>query len=120
MRNTILNILILLVFVVGIVGSSELVWTEIILQDVCPKFVGVPVCYIIFFCLIIPLTAHVLSFKNIIYFIFTGIAFLIAFSASFLKVFGNGVCPKSVGGIPLCFYSLAIFTLLLLLKIMLL
>ena len=119
MKNKILNILILLVFVVGIVGSSELFWTEITLHGVCPKIVGIPACYIVFCCLIIPLTAHVLSLSNTIYFVFSGIAFIIALYASVSLVMGNGTCPKSVGGIHLCFYSLAIFSSLLLLKFIL-
>lgn len=117
MKNRIITILILLVFVLGIVGVSELVWTEFSVHNVCPKIVGIPACYIIIICLIVPLTVHVLHLKTSLYFIFTGITFTIALVASILEFTGNGICPKSESGTPLCYYSFIIFLSLILLKI---
>jgi len=110
------NILLLLVFTLGIVGSGELVWTDITAQGVCPKILGVPACYIVLICFIIPFASHILKMGNVIYFTCTGLAFIIALIATIMQLAGNEICPKSIGGIALCYYSLVLFSSLLILK----
>ena len=45
-----LNILLLVVFAIGIVGAGLLVYNEVTQYGVCPKLLGIPVCYTILFC----------------------------------------------------------------------
>ena len=78
--------IIVLLFIVGIIGAGGLVLTEIKTGNGCPKFGVVPACVIVLICFILPLFSHVLKKWNIIYFIFTGLAALIALIASIMQL----------------------------------
>ena len=117
MKSNYLNWLLLLVFFIGILGAGLLVYDEIKTTNVCPKLVGIPACYIIVACFIIPFFTHIAKGKNGIYFLFTGIAFIIALVASIMQFTGLGECPKTSNGTPMCYYSLLLFTTLIFLKI---
>ncbi|WP_299716621.1 hypothetical protein [uncultured Tenacibaculum sp.] len=116
MKTNYLNWLLLLAFSIGIIGAGLLMYDEIKTTNVCPKLLGIPACYIIFFCFMIPFFAHIAKGKNIIYFLFTGIAFVIALIASIMQFTGLGECPKTDNGTPMCYYSLLLFTILIFLK----
>ena len=112
-----LNWLLLIVFSIGIIGAGLLVYNEITLTNVCPILLGIPACYVILACFVIPFLVHILKEKNSIYFLFTGIAFIIALIASIMQFTGFGECPKTSNGIPMCYYSFLLFTILIVLKI---
>ena len=103
-------------FVIGIFGAGSLVIKEFTTGNGCPKFGAVPACLIILICFILPFISHLLKKWNLIYFLFTGIATLIALVASVMQFIGNAECPKSDSGIPMCYLSLLIFTSLITLK----
>ncbi|MEO9512196.1 MAG: hypothetical protein ABJN84_13455 [Flavobacteriaceae bacterium] len=105
-----------LLFVIGIFGAGNLVLTEIRTGDGCPKFGVVPACAIILLCFILPFISHILKKWNAIYFLFTGLAALIALIASVMQLLGNAECPKTDSGIPMCYLSLLIFITLITLK----
>ncbi len=117
MKTRVLNILLILVFLIGIIGAGLLVYDEIKTANVCPILLGIPVCYIILACFIIPFITHIVQGNNVIYFLFTGIAFIIALVASIMQITGYGECPKTDNGTPMCYYSLLLFTSLVLLKL---
>jgi len=117
MRIKYLNWLLLLVFAIGIIGAGFLVFDEIKTKNVCPKLLGIPACYIILACFVIPFFANIVKGKNYIYFLFTGIAFVIALVASIMQFTGLGECPKTDNGTPMCYYSLLLFTTLIFFKI---
>jgi hypothetical protein len=116
MQTKLLNVLLLLVFVIGIFGAGELVYNEISQHNVCPKLLGIPACYIILTCFIIPFVVHIFKARNYIYFAFTGFAFVIALVATIMQFTGHAECPKTASGTPMCYYSLALFTSLIVLK----
>ncbi len=115
----ILKTLLLAVFAIGTVGAGLLVYDEVTQYNVCPKLLGIPACYIILACFVIPFITHILKWNNRIYFIFTGFAFAIALVASIMQFTGNGECPKTANGTPMCYYSLLLFSSLILFKILL-
>lgn len=117
MRSNYLNWLLLFVFSIGILGAGLLVYDEIKTTNVCPKLLGIPACYIILTFFIIPFFTHIVKGKNVIYFLFVGIAFVIALVASIMQFTGLGECPKTDNGTPMCYYSLLLFTALIFLKI---
>ena len=119
MKNNYINILLLVVFGIGIIGGALLVYDEIQSPNTCPKLVGIPACYIILACFIIPFITHIFKGKNMLYFIFTGLAFVIALVASIMQFTGLGECPKTSSGIPMCYYSFLLFTTLITLKVIL-
>ena len=120
MKIKLLNGLLILVFTIGIFGAGRLVYSEFIHKDICPKLIGIPACYIILGCFIIPFVAHVFKRSNYIYFSLTGIAFIIALIASMMEITNLGECPKTTGGTPMCYYSLFLFTSLITLKMLIL
>ena len=114
--NKILFWVISLLLVIGSIGAGGLVLTEIRTGNGCPKFGPVPACAIILVCFILPFISHILKKWNLIYFLFTGLAALIALVASVMQFMGNAECPKTDSGIPMCYLSLLIFTTLIILK----
>ncbi len=119
MQTKLLNGLLFIVFAIGIFGAGELVYTEFTQSNVCPKLIGIPACYIILACFIIPFLVHIFKKSNGVYFAFTGLAFTIALIASIMEITGLGECPKTASGMPMCYYSLLLFTSLIVLKLLL-
>ena len=109
--------LILFLLIIGTIGVGGLVIEEMQTGSGCPKIGMLPACYIILFCFLVPLVAHLKKKWNMLYFRFTGLAFLIAIMASVMQYLGPSECPKTDGGIPMCYLSLVIFSLLITLKI---
>ena len=118
MNKSIINIIIIIIFLIGIVGAGSLVLDEISTGDSCPKFGFIPACYIILACFVLPFIAHLIKKWNFIYFLGIGFALLIASVASIMQYTGNAECPRTSGGPPMCYYSFLIFLILILLKIM--
>lgn len=119
MQSKLLNILLLIVFAIGIFGTEELVYNEITQHNVCPKLLGVPACYIVLACFVIPFLVHILKSKNYIYFAFVGFAFVIALVATIMQFTGHAECPKTANRTPMCYYSLLLFSSLLVFKLLL-
>ena len=105
-----------IVFIFGIWGSGSLAHKDFTQGDICPKILGIPACYIILACFIIPFIIHLFRQKSAIYFAGTGLAWSIATYGSIMQILGIIECPKTDGGTPMCFISFAIFTTLILLK----
>tara|TARA_R110000751_G_scaffold272585_1_gene372789 strand:- start:225 stop:611 length:387 start_codon:yes stop_codon:yes gene_type:complete len=110
---------ILVVLIIGLFGAGILVIEEFKTGEGCPKIMHIPMCLVVLICFIIPLIAHLLKKYNSIYFLFTGLAFLIAIIASVMQFKGLGECPKLDNGIPMCYLSFVLFSILITLKIIL-
>lgn len=95
----------------------------------CPSLLTIPVCYIVTVAYGLMLGSLIIKHngcKHHFFCIGWGVAFVIALLASFAEMFGGGgVCPSSSGGlragssigIPLCYISLAILIVILILFI---
>ena len=116
-RTNLLYYIISILFLIGILGAGNLVLDEIRTGNGCPKFGVIPACIIILICFIIPFIAHLLKKWNLLYFFFTGLAFIIALVASIMQLTGKGKCPELDNGTPMCYLSLLIFTSLIILKV---
>ena len=108
---------ILVILAVGIFGAGGLVVEEFKTGEGCPKIMQVPMCLVILICFVIPLITHLLNKLNFLYFLFTGLAGSIALVASIMQFMGNAECPKTSSGTPMCYYSLLLFSSLIVLKI---
>jgi hypothetical protein len=115
----IIHSVITILLIIGLYGSGELVWAEIQTGNGCPKIGIVPACVIVMLCFLIPLIVHLLKKYNTIYFVFTGLAFLIAVIASVMQFNKLGECPKLDNGTPMCYLSLLLFSILITLKVFL-
>lgn len=95
----------------------------------CPSLFGVPVCYIVTLAYGLMLMSLMISHngcKHHFFCIAWGIAFTVALFASLAEVFGaGGVCPSTNGGlragesqgVPLCYISLVMLIVILVLFI---
>ena len=108
---------ILVILIIGLFGAGGLVLEEFKTGEGCPKLMHVPMCLVVFICFVIPLIAHLLKKWNVLYFLFTGLAGSIALVASIMQFTGHAECPKTASGTPMCYYSLVLFSSLILLKI---
>jgi len=117
MRTRIVNLLLLVVFAIGLIGAGSLVWNEITHSNVCPTLLGIPACYVIFACFAIPFVMHLRKKGILIYYVFAGLAFVIALVASVMQFTGNAECPKTEGGTPMCYFSFALFSSIIILKV---
>lgn len=108
---------ILGILIIGVYGAGGLVVEEFKTGEGCPKIMGIPMCLVILFCFLVPLIVHLLKKKNVLYFLFTGLAGSIALMASVMQLLGYAECPKTASGTPMCYYSLLLFSSLIALKI---
>ncbi len=108
---------ILIILIIGLLGAGGLVLEEFKTGEGCPKIMGIPMCLVILICFIVPIIAHLLKKWNGLYFLFTGIAGSIALVASIMQFTGHAECPKTASGTPMCYYSLLLFSSLIILKI---
>lgn len=116
MKNKILSSSIFIILIIGVLGAGGLVLEEFKTGEGCPKIIHIPMCLVILICFIVPFIVHLLKKWNVLFFLFTGLAGSIALLASIMQFIGNAECPKTVSGTPMCYYSLAIFSSLILLK----
>ena len=107
---------ILVILIIGILGAGGLVLEEFKTGDGCPKILQVPMCLVVLICFMVPLLVHLLKKWNLLYFLFTGLAASIALVASIMQFLGNAECPKTDSGTPMCYYSLLLFSSLIILK----
>lgn len=117
MKLKLLRYSIFAILSIGLFGAGTLVLEEFKTGNGCPKIMHIPMCLVVLICFIIPFIAHLLKKWNSLYFIFTGLAGSIALIASIMQFTGNAECPKTASGTPMCYYSLLIFSSLILLKI---
>jgi hypothetical protein len=120
MKVNIIKYLISIIFILGIYGAGNLAYNEFLHEGTCPKLGIIPACYIIFICFVIPFVAHFFNKGKVIYFLFTGFALTLATYASIGQLLGNLQCPKTEGGLPMCYISFGVFTSLVWVKILLL
>lgn len=73
MKVNIINALIYIVFAIGLLGAGDLALDEIRQSNICPKILGIPACYIILTCFVIPFLMHLFKGSNSIYFVLTGL-----------------------------------------------
>ena len=109
MKNA-LNILIVAILALAIYGSSGLVINEWEVGNICPKILGIPACYIVLACFVIALIGHLIprSNGNWLFSLFIGVVTLIASTGTIGELTETAKCPRTTGGTPMCFISLAI------------
>jgi hypothetical protein len=117
MKQKIIYFSILIILTIGLFGAGELVLEELKTGEGCPKIMRVPMCLVILICFAVPLITHLLKKWNVLYFLFTGLAGSIALIASVMQFTGHAECPKTTSGTPMCYYSLLLFSSLIVLKI---
>lgn len=117
MIQKIISSSIYILLLTGLYGAGGLVLEEFKTGDGCPKISNVPMCLVVLVCFIVAFGTHLLKKWSLLYFICTGFAGGLALVASIMEITGNAECPKTASGTPMCYYSLFLFSSLILLKI---
>ncbi len=110
---------ILMILLFSIYGSLTLSITDFNDKNVCPKFVGVPACYLVLISFVLVALVHLLkgTFKRALcYYVFLAFPLLLALSGTISELSGRVVCPRTPSGTPMCYISLGLCTALVLLK----
>lgn len=116
-RNKILFISILIISLIGLATIFVLVFEQIAYGNICPPILGAPACYIILVFILLISHLKIIEDKNILFFSSAGICWLIAIYASYSQINGLLECPKCLVEIPLCYLSLIMFSILIILKL---
>lgn len=113
-------ILIIVTLLFSIYGSFSLSVIDFKKKNVCPKVFGIPACYIVFIFFLLAIYSHFMGSGqkiNLLYFGFLAVPFLLALGGSLTELSGRVICPRTRGGMPMCYISLGICTSLLILKV---
>ncbi|QRN86056.1 hypothetical protein JR334_02150 [Clostridia bacterium] len=100
----------ILISVLGAAWSIQLVLSELIVGDYCPKVFNIPACFLVLLAYLIVLVSIVLDHK-ILHALGTGLGLLLAIWFSSRQFLMIAQCPD-FQGLPLCYLSLAAFALL--------
>lgn len=112
--------LIIVILLFSLYGSFNLSLVDFQEKDICPKMLGIPACYIVFVFFLLTLISHIWTRRSpsyLLYYLFLAIPFLMALSGTISELSGKVVCPRTPGGTPMCYISLGICTLLIVIKL---
>ncbi|WP_348712616.1 hypothetical protein [Tenacibaculum sp. 190524A05c] len=113
----VISLVIYFFFTVGILALTRTVILEIKTGNICPRVLGIPMCFPILTCFIIALITHITSRATYLYFVCIGFSFTVALTASILHIAGYFTCPLTIlKGVPKCFYAVGLLSGLLILK----
>ena len=81
----------------------------------CPRLGPIPACYVVGGCYLSMAVASIAGPRRSFWLFLVGWlpVFLLALVGSTLELFGRETCPASPGSTPLCYYSLAVASILL-------
>jgi len=102
--------------VIGVAGAAPIAWQQFTGVKACPAIVTVPACNVVLLgYVLMAISAFLMSRARTITF-FTAWAplFLLALIGSGLELVSQDTCPRTSGGVPMCFLSLGLLTLLVL------
>ena len=102
------HFIILFLALVGLISTIILVASEIITGGVCPKVLGIPLCYVVLLLILIVIGSH-LKKLNILFFAAASVGLIIAVIMSVLQFNNCAQCPKAFEIIPMCYLSIILF-----------
>lgn len=100
---------------IGLIGITRVAWQQFTGQAPCPVIVAIPVCYPLLLAYAgLSISVIFRSRYQTAYF-FTAWLPIVSFAltGSILESFSTDTCPRAIGNIPACYYSLAISLLIL-------
>jgi len=99
-------------------GSFNLSTYDYKKKNVCPKIAGIPACYIVFVFFTAAGISHFINIPlgNQLYFAFVGVPALIALIGTVVELSGKVICPRTKSGVPMCYISLGLCLVLMVVK----
>lgn len=113
-RQRVYRALVVLISVYVLFQLAPVIRIEWLGQEGCPNVGPLPVCYLVAVCYALMGCAALINPRKLaIAFVIGWVpVFLLALSGSVLEVMGRDTCPDAPNGVPMCFYSLALATVL--------
>ena len=95
---------------VGLVGVLPVSLNELMAGGACPHLGPVPACHLVSlaYATVLFSVLHRRLWKPPLFILAWAPIFLLAAAGSGLELLGQGTCPKTEGGVPKCFFSLAL------------
>ena len=107
---------IIILLITALYGSASLSLGEYHSRHTCPQLLGIPACYMVFGLFLVGLFSHLVDFGIWSFYGPIGLLATIALVGTGGELTGMVSCPRTSGGVPMCYISLAICALLLLAK----
>jgi hypothetical protein len=114
-----LHLAIWAVLLIGWYGAGNLAYAEYSRSNICPKLLSIPACYVILALVLLATISQAgwLGDKHWLFFLATGVAASLALTGTIGQLSGGIECPKTSGGTPMCYLSLAMFGSLIVLQL---
>ena len=106
----------LLLSLLGLMSGAKVAYQHIFAIKACPVFLYVPLCYLVTVGYLLVFLAAVFRINKIFLLGWLPI-FTLAFVGSLGELLGNDLCPKSSAEIPMCYFSLLLATVIMVLFI---
>ncbi|MFT4938349.1 MAG: putative membrane channel-forming protein YqfA (hemolysin III family) [Paraglaciecola sp.] len=106
---------------IGLYGALNVSYLTLTGEAPCPAVSGVPICYLVSLGYLLIFVAQLLSspeWRNKIFFTGWLLVFVIALFGVVAELFYGDICPKNSLAIPLCFVSLGLVMVILLIQIL--
>ena len=116
-KRLFLEVLLYWLLIFWILWSWALVLDEISNGPICPKLLWIPACYIILWAFISLLVLDLSKVCSYVFYAVVAVPISIALYGTVFQIFWGIECPKTDSWIPMCFISLALFSSIALLKV---
>lgn len=119
MLGYVIKILLWLLLATGLYGALSVSYTTITGTAPCPDVQGLPVCFVVAVGYLMMVTSQFMPYKEWGKWIFLSgglVVFLIAVTGTLLEIINGNTCPQSDDGLPLCYVSLTLSILILVLS----
>ena len=105
---------------IGVVAVAKISYGQITGQSQCPQLGMFPACYIalVFYALILISAVFRTAIPSWIFWIGWAGVFVMAATGTALEIAGSETCPRTAGGTPTCYFSLAFAIVLVLLFVL--
>ncbi len=113
-----LNIIIGVIALMGLIVSIYLIISQLVTGNTCPKFLGIPACYIVGPAYLIVILSLVIRDRSINRALFFTAAFVGIFLGAWFSIAhmtGTSICPTLLG-IPLCYANAIIYLVITIIK----
>jgi len=103
---------------IAIYGAGNLSLNDYNQIITCPKFIGIPVCYIVLLFFVLAAINHFIkkNITTILFYVWIGIPGIIALIGTISEIKTPHSCPYTTSGTPMCYISLLLCTSLIIFK----
>jgi hypothetical protein len=115
--KTVARWLLVSIAAIGVIAVAKISYSQFTGQSQCPQLGMFPACYVVlaFYALILISAVFRAAIPSWVFWIGWAGVFVMAITGTALEIAGSETCPRTGGGTPTCYFSLAIAIVLALL-----